>query len=680
MSFYEEINSSLDKNSKLFQITKENNLIIEGRVVNAKFSENKIQVRVYSVKNKDKIIDIQLNNNLIKNITFNGTSYFINFQAIKDNEFSFGKFSHIIIDEKTIIEINFRDYKEINKYDMIKINSQKFKINNKKLIIVLNKVQDINYYREKIMYMNKEKIIHEFIIEIYKGRINKFESFLNLENDGFYYEFLYMAKKEENLLINQKIILDKNTNKFMYFNNIEKFENKLKGRLCIINIQEQILDEKVEVNINKDNIKSFKYLILIQEQKITNINKFKLELIEDKKYPFYIDEKYEDELNKFYNNYKKDVLPFVKNHELIKNDYPLLFIEEESSFEDKIDYHYNDEIHYEELNNSLDNDIIMNENEKIDKRKLTKINENVIEDNKNYRKYIELSFLKYNFKNSQIQFKQIKKLCFLNILKYSPKYNEAHIYYLDSIISNYNILIKDSKDLSYIDRIRILISFTYNQIFNKELSLKHFYIILIKLEDSKNNCNYIGKAYEILYKIFDSLNENSALFTAFHQLNSYIDYEYCTGKKMLSSSILTTNDVKLDFIKNNRGYFLVNDITDIENYSFCCPYSKIIYYNPYTFLSYSDIIDILKLSNNKINIKATCVSLFLTFHEYFRHSKYNINNIEDTPEQFYTDNLVVEKADLSKIKETGYIIDYYLNEDIIRSQSIMLYILYIILE
>ena len=40
--------------------------------------------------------------------------------------------------------------------------------------------------------MNKNKEIHIFIIEIYKGRTNKFESFLNLEIDGFYYEFLNM--------------------------------------------------------------------------------------------------------------------------------------------------------------------------------------------------------------------------------------------------------------------------------------------------------------------------------------------------------------------------------------------------------------------------------------------------------------------------------------------------------
>ena len=676
LSFYEEINASLDKNSKTFQITKQNNLIIEGKVLNAIFHENKIQVRVFNSENKDKIIEIQLDKNLMKNITFNGTSYFINFHSNEENHFSFGKFSHIILDTETIIEINFIDYKETNKYDMVKINSQKFKINSKKLRIVLNKVQEKNYFREKLIYMNKQKIIHIFIIEIYKGRTNKFESFLNLENDGFYYEFLYMAKKEENLLVNQKIILDEKKKKFIYFKDLEKFENKLKGRLCIINIPEQILDEKIEVNINKDNCKSFKYLILIQENQVNNINKFKLNLIEDKKYSFYMDKNYENQLNKFYNIYKEDFTKFENDFEIVNKQYPLLFRKEENSFEDEIDYLDNNEINNinnEEPNSDSDNEELMNENKIIDKRKLKSINKKVIEDNNNYRKYIELSFLKYNFENSQIQFKQIKRLCFLYILKYMPKTNIVLKRREMVLITNFKDIVKFSKGLPYIDRIRILISFINNKIFDKEYASKNFYTLIIKEEDTKNECDYIWKAYEIIYKIIDNLNENSSLFIALHQLNSYIEYDYCTNSNMFSSSILTVNDVKLDFIKNNQRYFFVTDITDTRTYAYYCPYTKTIYYNPYSFLSESENINFLQLNNSEINTKATCVSLFLTFHEDCGHLKNGINNIEDTPRQFYNNNLVVQKGGVSGINDSGYIIEYFLNEGIIHAKSLMLY-------
>ena len=56
------------------------------------------------------------------------------------------------------------------------------------------------------------------------------------------------------------------------------------------------------------------------------------------------------------------------------------------------------------------------ESEINDKEKLYKINQKVIENKNNYRKYIELSFNKYRFKDSQTEFQQIKKLCFLYIL------------------------------------------------------------------------------------------------------------------------------------------------------------------------------------------------------------------------------------------------------------------------
>ena len=182
---------------------------------------------------------------------------------------------------------------------MIKINSQIFKILNKTLCIELNQVSSKNYFRQKLIYMKENKEIHSFIIEIYKGRINKYISFLNLENDGFYFEFLYISKKEENLIINQKITVDK---KILYFNNIEKFENKLKGRLCFINISKQIIDPKDE-QFNLD-CNSFKYLFLIKDKNNISIEKFQLKLKKEEKFNFYMEKDFEEQLNKFYNTYK----------------------------------------------------------------------------------------------------------------------------------------------------------------------------------------------------------------------------------------------------------------------------------------------------------------------------------------------------------------------------------------
>ena len=227
--------------------------------------------------------------------------------------------------------------------------------------------------------MNKNKEIHIFIIEIYKGRTNKFESFLNLENDGFYYEFLYMAKKGENLIVNQKIILNKKRDEYMHFNAIEKFENRLKGRLCIINIPEQILDEKAE-NIIKDNYNSFKYLIIMYDNEAHSISKFKLELIDEKKSSYYMEEKFETQLNEFYKMYKNNLDEFIRDDEVIKKKYNLLFSEEESSFENIINNEIN--IKNEKPNSSSEDEFLANKIIKIDESKLIKINKNVLNNKK----------------------------------------------------------------------------------------------------------------------------------------------------------------------------------------------------------------------------------------------------------------------------------------------------------
>ena len=254
-----------------------------------------------------------------------------------------------------------------------------------------------------------------------------------------------------------------------------------------------------------------------------------------------------------------------------------------------------------------------------------------------------------------------------------PKNNNALKLKEKNIIENYKDIVKKSKGLSYADRIRILISFVYNKIFGDDLSLKNCYTFLIKIDDTNNECDYIRKAYKILYKILDNLDENSSIFITLHQLNSYIEYDYYTGCKMFSSSILTVNDIKLDFFQNNHGYFFVNDITETRTSAFYCPYTKIIYYNPYTFLTKSENINILTLKNNNINTKATCVSLFLTFHELCGHLKKDINDIEDTPIQFYNNDLIVQKSGVLGMNDSGYIIKFFLDEGDISAKSIMLY-------
>ena len=194
ISDIEEVNPDLTTNNKVFQINKKGNRLIEGKIISANFSENIIDVKTLNSGKEEKIIQIELNHSLIKNITFNGICYFLNFESKNGKKYSPKRFSHIIISEKTIIKINFLDFAEKNNYDAIKIKSHTFNIINKELIIELIEVPENNYFREKLTYMKKNKKIHSFVVEIYKGRENKFASFINLSKDGYSYEFLYISK------------------------------------------------------------------------------------------------------------------------------------------------------------------------------------------------------------------------------------------------------------------------------------------------------------------------------------------------------------------------------------------------------------------------------------------------------------------------------------------------------
>ena len=93
------------------------------------------------------------------------------------------------------------------------------------------------------------------------------------------------------------------------------------------------------------------------------------------------------------------------------------------------------------------------------------------------------------------------------------------------------------------------------------------------------------------------------------------------------------------------------------------PCSKLIFYNSYVFIPSTENINILKLSDKNTEAKATYVSLFLTFHEDCGHLKNGINNIEDTPRQFYSSDLDIKKGGVPGKNDSGYIFEYFLNKN-----------------
>ena len=330
------------------------------------------------------------------------------------------------------------------------------------------------------------------------------------------------------------------------------------------NIPEQEL--KLQKEPLKLNNNSYKYLILIKEDGFTSINKFILTHKTVKKLNFYLEQKYEIQLNSFYNRFYNDLNKiFTFKIEDLKSEFNLLFESEKSSFILNTNYIINNDIPTKNEDNDTDSDdlLLNDENVSGDKKKL-KINRTIIQQKDNYRKYIELSFSQFIFQNTHIQFEQIQKLCFLYIIKY--KYNNSEYFNPDIIylMENYKLLLISIKDPQYIDRIRILLSFTNNRIFDVEYKSKNFMTYLINLNNNLDNCSYLRNAYKILYEILDHLDESSSFFIAISQLNSYIDYCYYTKEKMYMGSLLTINDIKLDFVKKNLGFFFINRMENLK--------------------------------------------------------------------------------------------------------------------
>ena len=125
---------------------------------------------------------------------------------------------------------------------------------------------------------------------------------------------------------------------------------------------------------------------------------------------------------------------------------------------------------------------------------------------------------------------------------------------------------------------------------------------------------------------------------------------------MYIGSLLTLNDVKLDFVKNINRYCFLNETKNVDFFAHYCPYTKTIYYNPFTFLQNETYLHELKFTNEA---NVTVVSFFLIFHEICGHLKTGINNDKDTPKKNYSENLEI-MTNSEILSDSGFIFEKFL--------------------
>ena len=643
--------------NKILNLVNNSN-IISGEITNVYYYENKIDVKL----NNNKEIKILLNNKLMKKISLNLLCHFVNFDKISYNYYKYNSLSSIFYDDKTILRIEFLDYKNnmSNKYNIIEINSQQYSINGNIVEIPILSKDYNNSFVQKIIYKNiNNRNQVEFLLELYKGKINDYSSYLNLIKDGYSYEYLYESKYSSLLPEYQKINIE---NKEIKITNKVTFGNQYRVKFGIINIPNQFINN-IAISNDKYEIKSEKLLILLNKNDNAKTFHFKLEENIDKKKNFEMDKAFEKELTEFYYKFRNNYTFFYEHKKEIIQNYNRLFIEEKSPFESDVIPNYSIS---DELNKSDELEALIFKEENHDKDLKKKRNDKTIkkeaeiDDNEiNYRKYIELGFKKYNFKNNKEEYEKITKLCFLYILKYFD-YNLS-IYNFKFVLDNYFFITKSFTNLEYIDKIHVLLGFVTDKIFDVEKRSIDIDYKLVNLENEyieKSN-KYYSKAYDLFFRIIDKLNEDSAFFICLSQINSSIFYEKTTETKMYSGTMQTLNDIKLEIYKNVKRYFFITKYKG-NSYAHFSPYAKMIFYHPLTFLDNKS----LSIRTNKTD-NATAAILFLIFHEVCGHFKTSITNLDDTPDQFYDDNYNILKYELGEINDSGNIFEYFLCSDII---------------
>ena len=147
----------------------------------------------------------------MKKVSPNAICSFIFFDNI-NNQIKYNAFSNIIYKDITILKIHIKDLKKTNnKYNIIEVNSHEYSINTKNIEIPIISNNKNSSFLQNIIYKNINNSNRvEFSIELFKGKVNNYVSYLNLEEGGYSYDIIYQSKTKDFLPASQEIYLDNN--------------------------------------------------------------------------------------------------------------------------------------------------------------------------------------------------------------------------------------------------------------------------------------------------------------------------------------------------------------------------------------------------------------------------------------------------------------------------------------
>ena len=555
--------------------------------------------------------------------------YYIRFKLKDENiiYFTLTDFTSVKIIENNIIELN-----KINSKVCIKLKILDFFEENDKIQIKNIGIQ-LEEKNIKIIELNKEIIY--FIYETNENEYDYFPQKIYLYDiyDSFPHILKFFVYKgffnEANLFIRNKLGL---AYEFLYFS----LDNKLPNEIEIIQKQNKKLKVK---NFHSFNSQTRKSIIFINLPPQNNID-----LGYDASFlTIYLCNSKEIKL---YGNFCLDSIKIIK----------------------KNDYHFNPIVKiliYEIYNDFNSNLTIANL-----KQKYIYFNKII---NEKLKKEFKQNFHLFNYPNEKYTLNYFNSLCLWNLFYYINENNGDNNCILDYINLYKKIL--DKKELNYVDKSLILISFV-NRIFESKIVFKSPKLFFY---DELDNDNPYKMAYNFQFEIIEKLKEQSCLFLPFLFIDSYNmnciynkDYNFKKGYlSAYSLSMLPLEIIKAYLKRKIKNYFFIlekGENDDRKYYSSIHKFNFVVTYNENIILKNSKIRNIYDcgklcyIEDKKnlafiINLENLC--------QNFSHNKEEIINNEIYPTLFFNNNYQLSKIyhyDKDNYRENGRLLEVFIAE------------------
>ena len=585
------------------------------------------------INKKKEICKINNCSNLIKDYGINFCSIIIicNYNIKGNNEieiikdtfiYKFNEKSYflkdILINSYAVLKFHFIDFeKDNNIFDSVYYDERtSIKIKNDIEYLIIDSCVDkiYDYYPINLTLFNSTKEESKtitFTVYLYQSVMNKINVFLNTKSSKrYFYEYLIYNLDDELGKFEKKINID---NIEYNINISDSFGSLNRKRLSIMNIPYQdseILEEEITGN-------SIQICELIKGKNKKIIGIFNIDFFE-----------IEEISCAYFDNY-----------------YP--------SFGDIYDMiiEYNDK-NSEKIMNTL-----------IAKLKSINLKSLSESDNVNFNK-VDL------FENS-MTLSQFKTRVGLIIIKYINDYiNISDKKYLNEVITEISSMFEQIKDenFEFVEVIRILI-FTLENILVRKCSSK----IKLKLVSKLNSNSPYTLAYNFNKDQIKSLNEYSALFQAYLQLDSYQSFNYIHSMQTHNFSLELVFILKHQLLSTYNDFFYVKTEKSDEDVYFDSN-TKIVVINEYELFGPNFKEE--EIIQNQKNVNDYAMSLSMNFlRENDGRYKYKIKNHIFNQSLIYFRGLKIE-LNISNyssiiIGESGRIIENFIckNRDIIKLLS-----------